>query len=249
MWLLLPIAFVSGILTVFSPCVLPILPIILSSGLDGNKRRVQGVIVGLVISFTLASLLLASIVSLLGLSADFIRELAVFLLVIFGLSLLIPKLWEVVQAHIEKHWKLKLVKSNNSGFVGGLVTGFSLGVVWSPCIGPLVAAVASLAAVGSWSLDSALIVFVYALGTAVPLYAIAFGGASLSSRLGVFKTNNQQLRQVFGLIILATAMFIYTGADRTLQAWTLDNLPESWTLQVTKFEERFTSQEVLNNID
>lgn len=239
MLILLPIAFISGILTVFSPCVLPILPLILASGVDGNKRRVQGVIAGLVLSFTLASLLLATVVRVLGLPADMIRSLAVLLLVIFGLSLVFPQIWESVQTWIETHWRIQPKQATGSGFLGGFISGISLGLVWTPCIGPVVAAVATLAAVSQVSFEAGLIALAYALGTGLPLYLIASGSSHLTSRLDWIKQSNDQIRKIFGLIVLASALFIWSGADRTLQAWTLANLPESWTQIATNFEEQF----------
>ena len=236
MLLLIPIAFVSGILTVFSPCVLPILPIILASGIDGNTRRIKGIIAGLVVSFAIASLLLATLVRVLGIPADTIRILAVILLVIFGVSLVFPIIWEKAQIAIERYWKFQPSRSQNSGFGGGFLTGVSLGIVWTPCIGPVVAAVATLAAVSSFSFTAVLIAFAYALGTGIPLYFIAKGGSSISQKLTFFKTESQKIRQVFGIIILATALFIWIGADRRLQEWTLNNLPSSWTQIATTFE-------------
>lgn len=249
MILLIPIAFFSGVLTVFSPCVLPILPIILASGIDGNTRRIKGVITGLVISFTVASLLLATLVRVLGVPADIVRSLAVGLLIIFGLSLVFPVIWEKTQAWIESHWKIKPVQSQRSGFAGGFITGVSLGIVWTPCIGPVVAAVATLAAVSSFSLSAVFIALAYALGAGIPLYFIAKGGSKISSRLAVVKQQNQKIRQIFGLIILATALFIWTGADRAFQAWTLENLPESWTQIVTQFEEGLNIEDQIQRLN
>ncbi len=246
--ILILIAFVSGILTVFSPCVLPILPIILASGIDGNTKRIKGVIAGLVVSFTLASLLLATIVRVLGIPADMVRLLAVGLLVGLGLSLVFPKIWEVIQATIEKYWHFQPSQNKSEGFGGGFFTGISLGIVWTPCIGPVIATVATLAAVGSFSLISVLIAFAYAVGTAVPLYFIARGGNAITQRLSFIKTQNQKIRQVFGLIILATALFIWSGADRALQTWTLDHLPESWTQLTTSFEKKVSNDVELQRI-
>jgi len=236
MLFLIPIAFISGVLTVFSPCVLPILPIILASGIDGNTKRIKGMITGLVVSFTIASLLLATLVRVLGIPADTVRLFAVGLLIVFGLSLVLPKLWERAQAWIEKYWRFQPSQNKNSGFGGGFITGVSLGVVWTPCIGPVVAAVATLAAVSSFSLSAVFIALAYALGTGVPLYFIAKGGSRMSQKLSFVKKENQKIRQIFGLIILATALFIWSGTDRALQAWTLNNLPESWTQITTTFE-------------
>lgn len=222
----IPIAFISGILTVFSPCVLPILPAVLASGIDGDTKRVKGVIVGLVISFATASLLLATIVRILDIPVETVRVLAIILLIIFGVSLVFPTLWEKIQILIEKHWHFKLRKNHRNGFWGGILTGASLGMIWTPCIGPVVAAVATLAAASSFSFTMILVMFAYSLGAGIPLYFIAKGGSAVSQRLVFFKRENKKIRQIFGIIILLTSLFIWTGADKPLQAWTLINLPQ-----------------------
>ncbi len=248
MFLLIPIAFLSGVLTVFSPCVLPILPIILASGIDGKIWRIRGLIVGLVVSFTIASLLLATVVRAFGIPVDYIRNFAVILLVIFGLSMLFPVLWEKVQVFIERYWRVQPLQNQSNGFGGGFVTGVSLGIVWTPCIGPVVAAVATLAAVNSFSIMTVFIAFAYALGTGIPLYFIAKGGSKASAKLGIVKRNNVQIRQIFGVIILATALFIFTGLDRALQAWTLNHLPSSWTQLTSTFESQLNVDESLKKL-
>jgi len=237
--LLIPIAFISGILTVFSPCVLPILPIILASGIDGNTKRIKGLVLGLVMSFTLASLLLATVVRVLGIPADIVRLFAVGMLVLFGLSLVFPKIWDMAQTLIEKYWHFQPSQNKNGGFGGGFITGISLGIVWTPCIGPVVAAVATLAAVSSFSSMAIVIALAYGIGAGIPLYFIARGGSSISTKLSFVKKENQKIRQIFGLIILTTALFIWSGADRALQAWTLNHLPQSWTQITTSFEKNF----------
>ncbi len=248
MFLLIPIAFISGVLTVFSPCVLPILPIILASGIDGKTGRIRGMITGLVVSFTVASLLLATVVRAFGIPADIIRNFAVILLVIFGLSMIFPIIWEKVQVFIESHWRIQPLQNQNNGFGGGFLTGVSLGIVWTPCIGPVVATVATLAAVNSFSVMTVFIAFAYALGTGIPLYFIAKGGRSVTAKLGVFKENNQKVRQIFGVIILLTAIFIYSGMDKKLQAWTLGNLPESWTQLASTFENKLSVGDALDEL-
>jgi len=86
------------------------------------------------------------------------------------------------------------------------------------------------------------------LGTALPLCFIAKGGRAASKKLSFVKTHNQKVRQVFGLIILVTALFIWTGADRALQAWTINHLPESWTQITTSFEKRLTIDEEIKKV-
>lgn len=246
--ILIVVAFLSGILTVFSPCVLPILPVVLASGIDGNRQRIRGVIAGLVVSFTVASLLLATIVRIFGVPADIVRLTAVGLLAVFGVSLIFPQLWETTQAWIEKYWRFQPKTQTSSGFSGGFLTGVSLGVVWTPCIGPVVAAVATLAAVSSFSITAVFIALAYALGTAVPLYFIATGSSAVTQKLSFVKNESTRIRQVFGLIILGTALLIWSGADRMFQAWALENLPESWTQITTTFEEQVISQDEINSL-
>ncbi|MBI4004685.1 DUF3179 domain-containing protein [Candidatus Roizmanbacteria bacterium] len=246
MVLLIPIAFISGILTVFSPCVLPILPVVLGSGIGGNTSRVRGVVTGLIISFTLASLLLATVVRVLGIPADTVRILAVILLILFGISLVFPAVLEPAQTLIERYWRFQPPQGKKSDFLGGLITGTSLGLVWTPCVGPIVATVATLAAISSFSVASVFIAFAYALGTGIPLYFIAKGGAKVAQKLTFIKTENQQIRQVFGIIVLGTALFIWTGADRALQAWILAKLPVAWTQLPTNFEKNFPVETLLN---
>jgi|GEM_PF-1149322 len=245
MLILVLIAFVSGVLTVFSPCVLPILPIVLASGIDGNKKRIQGTVVGLVASFTVASLLLATVVRVLSVSADTVRIFAVGLLIVFAFTLIFPSIWSTIQVWIEKYWHIQPQKTGE-GFWGGVVTGVSLGIVWTPCIGPVLASVATLSAIGSFSISSVFITLAYAVGTGLPLYYIARGGNSLTRKLVIIKRESTKIRQVFGLIVLITALFIWSGADRSLQAWTLSHLPERWTQLPTTFEDALSKKKGVN---
>ncbi|MBI4091830.1 MAG: DUF3179 domain-containing protein [Candidatus Levybacteria bacterium] len=248
MFLLIPIAFISGILTVFSPCVLPILPIVLASGIEGKIGRIRGVVAGIVVSFTIAALLLATVVRVLGIPADTIRNIAVILLVIFGLSMVFPIIWEKVLVLIERFWKVRPVETQGGGFGGGFITGASLGVVWAPCIGPVVATVATLAAVSSFSISGIAVVAAYALGTGVPLYFIAKSGKAAIGKFPFLATGGEKVRQIFGVVILATALFIFTGLDRKIQEWTLNNLPEAWTQIATSFENQFETSSFLNQL-
>lgn len=244
---LLPVAFLSGILTVFSPCVLPILPIILSSGLDGNKSRVNGVIIGLIISFSTAALFLSAFVTLLGLSADSLRTGASLLLFVIGISILFP-IWEKLQIYIESIFN-KLPTSTKPGFSGGFFTGVGLGLVWTPCVGPIVAAISTLAAVNNLSLASVALVLAYAVGVGVPLWLIATQGSRFTSKLNFVKKNPVLVRQVFGIILMLTSIFVYFGYEKRLQVWFLDNLPESWVTVAASVENKFGATRKLDSMD
>lgn len=245
MLVLLPIALISGILTVFSPCVLPILPVVLASGADGKKARIRGLIFGIIISFTLASLFLTAFITSLGVSSDALRNFVSLLLFIVGISIVFP-LWDKLQPKLE-HLFSKQLKSENDGFYGGFITGIGLGIIWTPCVGPLVATISTLAALNQFSIWSVVMVLTYAIGMGVPLWFIAQKGSDFTSKLSVFKKNPKSVHQIFGLVLVFTSIFIYFGFEKRLQSWFLDNLPSQWAQVATTLESRFGVDEKLND--
>lgn len=247
MSILLPLVFLSGILTAFSPCVLPVLPIVLASGIDGNKKRVNGTIFGLIVSFSIATLALSGVVSTLNISADTLRNFSVAILVILGLVLLFD-VWKFIQQRIEKYFQQPSWSRGGQGFWGGFVSGVALGIVWTPCVGPILAAVSTLAALNKFSLFTVVLAFTYSLGIGLPLWLVARYETKFVSRLNFFKTNPVLVRQVFGAVIIFTALFIYSGFEKRFQEWTLDNLPEEWTQLATTFEDRFEIKDELSDL-
>jgi cytochrome c biogenesis protein CcdA len=147
-----------------------------------------------------------------------------------------PKLWETAQDFIERYWSFKPIQREDNGFVSGFMTGISLGAVWTPCVGPIVATVATLVAANAFSLIAVLLIFSYALGTGFPLYLIARGGRTVSQKLTFFRKNHELVRSVFGAVILLTAIMIFFGIDRAIQTWTIDVLPSFWTQLASTFE-------------
>ena len=144
MLVVLPFAFLSGIVTILSPCILPVLPVVLS-GSVGGRSRPFGVITGFVVSFSVFTLILSSLVQALGIPPDTLRVAAVVLIVLFGLVLLVPRLrlgFEMIASRLAGAGG---GRTGSRGFSGGLLTGFSLGLVWTPCVGPIMASVISLA--------------------------------------------------------------------------------------------------------
>ena len=175
MVILLGIAFLAGIVTALSPCVLPVLPILLVGGATGtSKRRPLAIVGGLVASFTIFTLAGTALLDALGLPDDFLRNLAIGLLFLLAATLIFPPVARLVE---RPFYRLTRRRLNTEG--NGFVLGASLGLVFVPCAGPVFAAVASLSATGNVGLRVVLLTLAYALGAALPMLAILFGSQRL----------------------------------------------------------------------
>ncbi len=232
MILLLIFAFLAGIITVLSPCILPILPIILSSsvgGVETGKIRPIGVVIGFILSFTFFTLFLSTIVRLLGIPADTLRFMSVVIIAGFGVSLLVPQF----QVFIEKIFsRLASHMPNNQGrkgLSGGLIIGFSVGLLWTPCVGPILASVISLAITGTVTLDAFLITLAYSVGTAIPMFLIMLGGQTALKRVPWLTKNLALIQKVFGVLMILTAMAIFFNFDRKFQTAVLQAFPKYGT--------------------
>ncbi len=207
MLLLLAIGFVAGVVTALSPCVLPVLPIVLAGGATG--RRPLAIVAGIVLSFTVFTLFAAWLLDLLGLPEDLLRNLAIALLFLVALSLLVPQVAEWLARPLQF-----LTRRSGGDKGGGFLLGASLGLVFVPCAGPVLAAVTVIAARRDVGLESLLLTLAYAIGAAVPMLAIAFAGQRAAR---VFRANATTVRRVSGVLVAGAALAIAFGVDRNLQ--------------------------------
>ena len=235
MLLLVVFAFIAGIVTILSPCILPILPIVLSGSIAGDRWRPWGVVVGFVASFTVFTLFLSSIVKLTGVSADFLRVVAVVVIATFGLTLILPAFQQLVEKLFSRFASLAPQGTKN-GFGGGILIGLSLGLVWTPCVGPILAAIIALAFTGTVTGTAVAITLAYALGTAVPMLAIVQGGRNLLDRNRWLVTHAAAIQKLFGMLMILTALAIYLNIDRKFQTYILEKFP-SYGQGLTKLED------------
>lgn len=234
--ILILFAFLGGIITILSPCILPILPIVLSGTVTGGKRRPLGVVTGFIGSFTFFTLFLTAIVRATGLSADSLRVAAVVIIAFFGLSLLIPSLQLLMEKWLSRLTKLAPTQNQNDGFVSGILVGTSLGLVWTPCVGPILASIITLAATSTVGLNAVIITLAYAVGTAIPLLAITAGGRTLLTSHPWLINNTTRIQKGFGVLMLLTALAIFNSWDRQFQTYILDKFPGYGT-GLTKLED------------
>ena len=219
MIVLLAFAFIAGIVTILSPCILPILPIVLSGAVGGSKKRPIGIIIGFLISFTFFTLFLTTLVKLTGIPSNTLRIVAAIVLLLFGLSLLIPK-FQVVMEKLFSKLSVFAPKANpNAGLWGGFVIGLSIGLIWTPCVGPIMASVIALAATSQVNTVTFLITFVYAIGSAIPMFIIMVGGRRLLNKAPSLVSNTEKIQKGFGILMIILSFAIFANLDQKFESF------------------------------
>ena len=218
------------------------LPIVLS-GSVGGKRKPIGIVVGFIGSFSVFTLLLSTLVKVLQIPPGTLRLGAVAVITVFGLILLFPFL----QLQFEKI-AFRLVRQreqkNRTGFAGGLAIGTSLGLIWTPCVGPIIASVISLAISQQVDGGAFVIILAYAAGTAIPMFAIMKGGRRLIQRFPGLTRNTGKIQRGFGIVMIIAGLTIGFGLDRQLQTKILEIFP-GYGSGLTSFEQTEAVQNAL----
>lgn len=215
------LALLEGVGLILSPCILPVLPIVLASSIDGGKRRPLGVIAGFVLSFTVFALLSRQLILLTGVETETLRKISLILLIMIGTVMLWPRLSEFALEKMQGMARLGdrlTTKIGGDGFLSGLGVGSLIGLIWTPCAGPLMAAAVVQIVKAKAGADTALTVALFATGAGLPMLAIALFGRNIMTHMSFFKKHAKALREVLGGIIIAAAILIWTGADVTLLA-------------------------------
>jgi cytochrome c biogenesis protein CcdA/thiol-disulfide isomerase/thioredoxin len=221
MIVLLSFALLAGAGTALSPCVLPVLPALLSAGAVGGRRRPLGIVLGLSITFTITIVGLASVVDGVGLGSDPLRDLAIVVLLGFGLSLLVPSVSARLEAPLSRLARFG-PRSGGDGFGSGLLVGGALGFVYTPCASPILAAVISVSAASG---RTVLLAITYALGSAIVLLALSLGGRKLLERVRR-AGRGPALQRALGLIMILTAVAILTNLDVNFDQFVAQNIPD-----------------------
>lgn len=247
MLLLLGFAFVSGLVTIFAPCIWPLLPIILSSTSGGGRKKPLGITLGITTSFAFFTLALSYILKVISFDPNSLRLVAVVVIGFLGLTLAIPALSQKLEALVSQFSSRLNIssKTQSNGFVSGYVTGFSLGLVWSPCAGPILATIAALAATQQVNLAVILVTLVYVAGVGIPLFIFSSLGSLVFEKSRLFNKYTGRIQQIFGVLMILTALAIYTNYDKVLQAKLLDLVP-SYSNFILKLE---NNPQVKNELD
>ena len=247
MIILILFAFLGGLITILSPCILPILPVVLSGSITGGKRRPLGVVTGFVASFTFFTLFLSAIVRSTGLPADTLRLVAVVVIAFFGVSLLVPAFQIAMEKFFSKLTSFVPKQTQTDGYLSGVLVGVSLGLLWTPCVGPILASIITLAATSTVGLNAVIITLAYAIGTTIPLLAITMGGRTLLTNHPWLLANTVRIQKAFGILMLITALAISNSWDRTFQTYILDKFPAYGT-GLTKLEDNKVVRDQLETL-
>ena len=240
MLILLGVAFVAGVITSLSPCVLPVLPLILAgSASSTDRRRPYVIIAGLILSFTIFTLAGGALLSALGLPEDLLRDLAIAAMLVMAASLLSTRVAWLLERPL-----LFLTRRRPSTDGNGLVLGLSLGLVFVPCAGPVLAAVTVLSASGEVGLRIVLVTGAYAIGVAIPMLAIAIGGQRLTSGVAFLRTHAATTRTAAGVLLGVGALAIAFGLDQKVTT----ALPAYGTTFQEKLEENTTVKKELRDL-
>src|SRR3954471_5169635 len=227
MALLVVFAVLAGAGTAITPCVLPVLPALLSASATGGHRRPLGIILGLTVTFTVTIVGLASVIDGVGLADNFVRTLAVVVLIAFGAALVWPRLGDLIEGPLSRLARFG-PRDRGDGFRSGLLVGAALGFVYAPCAGPILAAVVSVAATQGASARLIAVAIGYGVGSAAVLLAYAYGGRRVLEPLRR-AGRGAVLQRVLGVVMVLTAIAIATDLDLRFQTTIAMNLPEFLT--------------------
>jgi cytochrome c biogenesis protein CcdA/thiol-disulfide isomerase/thioredoxin len=216
MVLLVLFALIAGAGTALSPCVLPVLPALLSASATGGRRRPVGIVLGLAVTFTVTIVGLATVVDGVGLGDALLRDLAIVALALFGLAVAIPRLGDRLEAPLSRLARFG-PSSGGRGFWSGLLVGAALGFVYAPCAGPVLAAVISVSAASG---RTVVIGLAYALGSSIVLLVLALAGRRLTVRL-----RGPGLSRALGTVMMLTAVALAFQLDIRFQTAIANHLP------------------------
>jgi cytochrome c-type biogenesis protein len=234
----LGLSLAAGSLTTLSPCVFPLLPLVLAGAVQPSRWSPLAMGAGMAASFAILGLAVGALGPALGIDGEAGRTAGAWLLLGFAVTMLVPGIrarfgaWLAPLASVANAASSRL----EAGSIGGaFVLGAVLGAVWSPCSGPLLSSTLTLAASGGGAGRGALLLGLFGLGAAAPLVAVAY-----ASRRGFAVWRERILARVdaiqrgFALLLAALGVSILTGADKWLEARILDLLPEAWVALTTR---------------
>ena len=215
----LVLALLAGVVTVAAPCTLPMLPILLGASVgQTSKARPAMIALGFVLSFSMVALALSAITRVFDFDPNVLRTGAAVLLLGFGLLMIWPAPFEWLSVRLGGLSNGSVAQSRQ-GMIGGFVLGTTLGLVWTPCAGPVLGSILTVVATSKDTAWASLLLVVYAIGAAIPMLLIAYGGQAVTTRIRSMARITPRLQQGFGIVVIAFAIASYFQYDTLIVAW------------------------------
>ena len=216
----LVLALLAGVVTVAAPCTLPMLPILLGASVgQTSKARPAMIALGFVMSFSMVALALSAITRVFDFDPNDLRTGAAVLLAGFGLLMIWPTPFEWLSIRLGGLTGSSAGGAPSQGVIGGFVLGTTLGLVWTPCAGPVLGSILTVVATSKDTTWASLLLIVYATGAALPMLAIAYGGQAVTTRVRSVTRIAPRLQQGFGIVVIAFAALSYFQYDTLIVAW------------------------------
>jgi cytochrome c-type biogenesis protein len=217
----LVLALLAGVVTIAAPCTLPMLPILLGASVgQTGKARPAFIALGFVTSFATVALLLNLITRIFDFDPNVLRTGATVLLLGFGLLMIWPAPFEWLSIRIGGFsGGGGNDRRTHPGNIGGFILGATLGLVWTPCAGPVLGSILTVVATSKNTAWASLLLVIYAIGAALPMLAIAYGGQAVTTRVRSLARITPRLQQGFGVIVVAVAIASYFQYDTLIVAW------------------------------
>lgn len=229
-------SYAAGVLSTLSPCVLPLLPVLLLASLNEDRRGPLALAAGLAVSFTALGLLLASFGFAIGLDGEIIRQAVAGVMLAVGLVLLVPALQDGfarLVAPLTAQGNNLLVRFTPRGLGGQFTLGLLLGAVWSPCTGPTLGAAVTLAAASATMAQAALVMLVFSAGAATPVLALGYGGVqAMRGRRMTLGRMAAIGKPLMGAALALVGAFILSGLDRVVETRLTEAMP-AWLVELT----------------
>ncbi len=232
-------AFIAGLLSILSPCVLPLVPIVLGTALSEHRLGPVALSVGVALSFTVIGIFVATIGFAAGIDTDVFSKAAAIMLVIIGIVLLVPALqmrFATAAGPVGSFAQEKFGGFSSAGLLGQFGVGLLLGAVWSPCTGPTLGA-ASLMAAQSKNLGLvAVVMLAYGIGAGLPMMLLGFLSRETMVRMkGSMMSAGKGLKQVMGGLLLVLGVLMLTGLDKAVETQLVQASPAWLTNLTTRF--------------
>ncbi|MCE8428498.1 MAG: cytochrome c biogenesis protein CcdA [Candidatus Methanoperedens sp.] len=230
------IVFLAGVITIMKPCCLPLVPVIFS-GSGGHRLRPLAIVSGLTVSFTTMGVLVSAFGATFGAYTDYLRNIAILFIISMGIVLFdedvnmeFMKISGSITQRLRGIGFLNKFSSRmpEGSLTGGFFLGMSLGVLWIPCVGPILGAVLALVASAGNMTYGASMLFVYSIGMSLPMLSIAYYGKKVTNRYKWFSRNGELLKKLSGLVLILIGIMLLFGVDKLIIKWLSPYFPTTF---------------------